>query len=490
MEAGTPQSRAHALLSRRRMLGLSAGAGGAALLPGVSRSWAQPAPPSAEGTRRKKARNVIFMVADGMSIGTLTIADLISHIRTKSGTNWVRLWNDEQTHRATAFTYAANSLVTDSAAGGSAWGIGQRVNNSVVNITPQGATPTPILVHAKQQGKATGLVTTTTVTHATPASFIANVPDRKLEPQIAIQMMERGFDVILGGGRAAFPEKTLALRQDYSLVTTADELTAAKPGGSLLGLFTKSHMSFELDRPSTEPSLEAMTRAAITRLAAQPNGFVLQVEGGRVDHGAHANDAAGAAFDLLAFDRAIAAVMEFARGRDDTLVIITTDHANGNPGLTVYDDKKFRGIELLAASSKSFDWVEQEALRLGLSKKISDGYEHGRDIADAGSIDALAAVVTQATGATLTPTQLQTLARSFAGQPMNPFDPQCMKSSVLGSVLANHTGVAFMSPNHTADIVEVTAWGPGSGQVRGHINNFDLHDVMVTALDLAPAKAV
>lgn len=478
--------------TRRNLLIGAAAAGVAAVSPAAALARAGGSGRARAGSGgRGRARNLIFMVADGMSTGTLTLADLVRHVRDGTHANWVSLWGREHVRRASATTYSADSWVTDSAAGASAWGIGQRVNNKAVNFAPDGRTPMPILVQSKQSGKAIGLVTTTTVTHATPAGFIANVPDRSMEKEIAAQIVGRGADVVLGGGARFFTDKVLAGWKGGPVLRTAADLRAAvatpTPSG-VLGLFKDSHASFELDRPETEPSLEDMTRAALTLLRDRADGFVLQVEGGRVDHACHSNDAGAAVADMLAFDRAIGAVLGFADGRDDTLVIITTDHGNGNPGLTLYERDSHEGLAALGRARHSFEWIEQEAKRRGLAHSLDEGYEHGRPIADAGSADALAAIVEEATSVKLTASEVATLGRSLAGEAVNGFAPMNARSSALGSVLANHTGVAFASPNHTADAVEVTALGPGSEPVRGQINNYDLHAVMVDAMDLAPAR--
>jgi alkaline phosphatase len=436
----------------------------------------------------RKAMNVIFMVADGMSTGTLTLADEVTRLRQGRSSHWVSLWNQPDVKRASATTNSADSLVTDSSAGASAWSIGKKVNNDVMSITPDGAMPTPILVHARQNGKATGLVTTARVTHATPGAFVANVPNRDLENDIAEQIIARGVDVALGGGSKYFPQKLLDGARDVRVVRSAAELApaVAEAGGvmRLLGIFDPSHVPWVLDRPATCPSLPEMTRAALTMLKGKPNGFVMQIEGGRVDHAAHGNDAASLIAEQVEFDETIAVVREFTRDRDDTLVIVTSDHGNANPGLTLYGKPAQLGLEVAAGAKHSFDWIF-DSLCMGAGMKA------GGDPAKVSDLTPLRDLVHQALGVELSDHEFSTLEHAIRKQETHPFLAQAAKyTSVLGAILSNHNAIGFVSPNHTSDMVEVTAWGLGSEPLKPFIDNTDLHAMVVGALDLAPAKAI
>jgi len=473
-------------VGRRAFLGWT---GASALLAGTAMGAGHAKPiraarRSTDGPR--KAKNVIFMVSDGMSQGTLTLANMLRRVRDGRDCHWVSLWFESGVRRALARTHSADSLVTDSAAGGCAWSIGEHINNDAVNVTPDGRMPTPLLVHAKQNGKATGLVTTTRLTHATPASFLANMPKRSMEAQIGPQMLERGFDVALGGGGKYITPETIA---KYSTLRVArDEATlaslaAAVDARPLLGVFAESHCPYELDREPGSPSLTTMTRAALDVLGRHDEGFVLQIEGGRVDHGAHANDAGSLLFEQLEFDNAIGAVRAFVKDRDDTLVIITTDHANANPGLTLYGRDSYTAFDRLCKVRHSFEWLFAK-----VDTKIA--YDDPAHPSNSKVIDELPAAVREATGIELTSEQAALMRIAMQGKPTMPFAAMNGATSVLGQILANSLGVSFISPNHTADMVEVTAFGPGSEPLLPAIDNIDLHKLMVNALELAPAKPV
>jgi alkaline phosphatase len=449
-------------VSRRSFL--AAGAASAAVI-------SLPSTAQARTTRQPKARNLIFLVADGMSTGTMTLADLMTRELHNRRSHWYGLFTQAHTRRCVVETASANSMVTDSSAASSAWGIGERTNNGAVGFTPDKRMPEPILHHAKRAGKATGLVTTATLSHATPAGWSCNVPTgRGDEPAIARQMMERQYDLLLGGGRRFYTDETLAAGGDYTRVFNRDELLsvpASRPG-RLIGLFNDSHMSYELDRTDSEPSLSEMTRIALERLSAHPDGFVVQVEGGRVDHAAHANDAGSLIHDQMAFDDALGVAISFAEGRDDTLVIVTTDHANANPGLTEYTGTGRKHFLRLAEWRHSFEWINR---RLAETDRTPE--DHRR-------------LITEATAIELSDEELATVMRWRAGEAVIPYRGLNKDHGPLGSVLANHNAVSFISGNHTADHVELTAIGPGSELLPPLMHLTDAHPAMIKALDLPP----
>jgi len=466
-----------AAVSRRSFLALTAAGAASAAAPCTAR------PPMRREAARpidRPARNVIFMVSDGMSTGTLTLADMASRSRLNRPSNWVSLWRREGVHRASAFTASADSAVTDSAAGGCAWGCGRHVNNEVLNILPDGTEMPPILLQAKPQGRATGVVTTARITHATPASFYANCPSRDREKQIAAQLVERPIDLALGGGARYFAPSALEPSGPFTVVRTRDGMLGVRDlpeGKRLLGLFADEHIPFELDRSPSVPTLAEMSSSAMRLLDSRPNGFVLQIEGGRIDHAAHHNDAPSLIAEQLAFDEAIGSVLEFLKGRDDTLLVLTTDHGNANPGLTFYGPGGAKRFARLANAKHSFEWIfEKLAKTVGLKDQPDKAAAALRDL------------VGQATGVSLDPAETAMLAGVLGGKRVSPFAESNKPETVLGAILADTLGVAFLSPNHTSDMVEVTALGPGSESLHEIIDNVELWNLMVGALALEPAK--
>ncbi len=282
-----------------------------------------------------RPRNVILMIGDGMGLAQVTMA------RLSKGTS-TALRMDAMKVAALVFTHSANSLITDSAAAGTALASGFKANNGMISVLPDGKVVETFLEAAQKRRKSVGLVTTTTITHATPASFGAHVSSRAGEADIAPQYLEKKIDVLLGGGRAFFLPKSAggSKREDsrdllqearaagYAVVDTREGMTAVRQG-KLLGLFQMSYLTTE----APEPSLAEMTGKALELLSPDKDGFFLMVEGGQIDSRCHAQDAAGAIKQTLDFDVAIGKALEFARKDGRTLVIVTADHETG--GLTL-----------------------------------------------------------------------------------------------------------------------------------------------------------
>lgn len=443
-------------------------AGGAALAAAVGpRTRAE-----GEAAPADRAQSVLFLVADGMSFGSLTLADLYCRSVHGRPLHWLTLMARRDARRALCSTEPATGPVTDSAAAASAWGIGLRVENGAICTTPDGREPTPLFLDAKRRlDKAVALVSTTRVTDATPACFVANAPKREMEREIAGQYLGRQVDVVLGGGLQFFPDDTAARRPDMDVVRTRAELLATRTASDrgLLGLFAAQKMAFEIDRPEHEPTLAEMTSVALARLEGRARGFVALIEGGRVDHAAHNNDAAALIRDLWAFDEAVGVAFEHVARRPDTLLIVTTDHANANPGQAFTGGAGDRGMKLAFTATRSLEWALERFAALPRAERTGS---------------AMSELARQASGVTLTKAEIDVLDAWIAGRAPDPYGRANVKLSPLGSVLANHLGVAFVGPDHTSDQVECTAIGPGSEALPPVAHLTDVHRVVADALGL------
>lgn len=434
---------------------------------------------SQTGTRKAaenkgRAKNVIFMVSDGMNVGALSLAKLYRSMVEEKQSHWLQLYRDRAVVRGLAETYSANSIVTDSAAAASAWGAGERVNNGAINVTPDGKRLKPLHPKLREHGIRTGLVTTATITHATPAGFVANVDSRGEEKEIAQQYLDRRVDVLLGGGRKFFDADLQGKYSaaGYELVQNREALrklghASFKP---LLGLFADGYHAFEIDRKNVPalgaalPSLEEMTRAALARLRHAQDGFFLMVEGARIDHAGHANDAAASIHDQLAFDDAVGAVLEFIAQNPETLLIITTDHGCGGiqmNGVSAAANQGF-GPGLYNATTPSFlrlkefnrslEWMSQNGVN-GLS---------GPKLGEA---------LKQYTGLTFKEDQVKAL--------------QGLKLPATSDVMKQFTGVGWTSANHTSELVEFCALGPGSQLFSPYLINSGVHSLLLRAMEIA-----
>ena len=426
-----------------------------------------------------RPRNVIVLASDGMSSGTLSFTDQFLRWRDGRPSHWLALYGQGGVQRGLMDTASRNNIVTDSAAAASAWGCGYRVNNGSLNMGPEGEVYEPILVSARRAGKATGLITTATITHATPAGFAANVEQRGDEPAIALQYLEREIDLLLGGGLRHFEARRRTDGRDvradyqaagYAYAANTTELQAgAARADRLLGLFASGHIPYEIDRINDSvlservPSLAEMTRAGLDVLRRRTSGFILQVEGARVDHAAHANDASAILFDQIAFDDAIQVAVEFAAEEPDTLVIITTDHGNANPGLSSGQD----GGEQNFSALNGFRRSQTELLRQ-------------LDAADTPAT--IQQKIQEASGIPLTDGEARSMQRQLADEWPTAYRRMASHRAVLGQLLANHTDIGWVGDAHTSDHVELAAFGPGSAAVKAFSQNTDLHGLMQQCL--------
>lgn len=479
------------LTSRRAFLKSAVSGAAVAALPAALPA-ATGTKPSASRARGESggARNVIFLVSDGMSLGTLSMAQQFRRRREGRGTEWIGLCGREGVHRALIDTASASSIVTDSAAASSAWGGGMRVANGAINVGPRGELPQPLLDAARASGRATGLVSTATVTHATPAGFAVNVPGRNDEDAIADRYLRSEIDLFLGGGARFFDPARRADGKDlfgafaaagYAVARDRAALAAAPKSGRLLGTFSSGHLPFSLDRAASAeltaavPTLAEMAEVALGRLSAQggDRGFVLQIEGARVDHAAHANDFGGLVHDQLAFDDALAVALRFTAGRDDTLVIVTTDHGNANPGLNgtggAYGDTD-AAFERAFTLRQTNDW-------------IIDGLSAQSDAA------AVRDRIVLGTGLNVSKAEAALVHRALRKDYSDAYRARSSPIVILGQVLANHLAVGWTGISHTSDMAELVALGPGSEAFSGVLLNLQVHSLLRQALGLPRAAS-
>ena len=478
------------------------------------------------GAMAGKAKNVILFVGDGMSLTTVAAARILEGQR-KGGPGEENTLGWE-TFPATALskTYNTDSQTPDSAGTMTAMATGVKTRAGVLSIGQQaargdcvGALAAPLLTLwqlAASQGLATGVVTTTRVTHATPAATFAHSPDRNWEndtdlpaaataagcQDIARQMIEsqygRGPQVLMGGGRGNFMPVTqrdpeyddkVGQRLDgRDLIATwqqrhpggayvwnTEQLRKAPVDQPLLALFEPSHMQYEHDRTTDrggEPTLAEMTRAAITRLQGNANGYVLLVESGRIDHAHHMGNAHRALTDTIALSDAVKAANELTSA-DDTLILVTADHSHtlsfvgypvrGNPILG-----KVRG-----SSGEEGDPSQYARDALGLPYTTLT-YANGPSYVGASA--------QQPEGPKRFPHQASGYQAATQGRPdLTPIDteaPDFMQEALVPLSYESHGG----------DDVGIWARGPGSAAVRGTVEQNTIYHFMLQAMPALRAK--
>ena len=462
-------------IDRRNWLKAATFSGAATMVAGAN-AFAQVSQPAS------KVRGVIFMVSDGMSPGVLTMAEAYSKLTRHRSTQWWSLLNDRNAARGLMDTASANSMVTDSAAASSAWGGGQRVNNGSINVSTDGREITPIAAILKRKGARIGLVSTATITHATPAGFAASVSKRGDEDDIAPQYLDR-VDVLLGGGSGHFSAKDRVDKRDlagdfakvgYGIVSNRDSLLASREE-KLLGTFTRGHLPFTIDRDhnpamaAAVPTLTEMTQAALSRFLTSDKPFLLQIEGARIDHAAHLNDIGALLADQLAFDDALVAVMILIGTRDDILLVVTSDHGNANPGLNgmgsgyAESTQCFSRITNMKASHERLfaEWTQTPG----------------------GTTGSLTALIKQHLDFTLKPEQATALIEIFDKHPVVEWNEQLSKpEGLLGQFAGNHTGIGWTGTTHTSDPTLVSALGPQSDLFSGMVKNSDVFGHLIEVL--------
>ncbi|WP_202703204.1 alkaline phosphatase [Flavobacterium sp. UGB4466] len=426
----------------------------------------------------KKAKNIIFLISDGMSSGTLQMANLYArNILGKNG-NWIGLYTENKVSRALMDTASASSSVTDSAAASSSFGGGHRVKNGVLNVGPNGERYLPIWQKFKNEGKKAGCVTTVSITHATPAGFCVNSDRRSAENEIAEMYADIGLDVMLGGGDDFFNASKRADRKDiyktyeekgYQILKQKSDLKKIKKGKKTLGVFASGALPYSIDRANIEdlqqtPTLADMSAAAIEQLKDHEEGFVLLIEAGKVDWAAHANDIAALIHDQLAFDEAVKIAIDFAKKDKETLVIITTDHGNANPGL-IYGADATEKFNSIAEYKYTNEYILNSIHSDFNQKQIKDWIYETNKI-------------------NLTDEEAAHLLNFYSGiekQESGLYNYKKLPFKAYSEIQKKHNNIGWISMDHSGDYVELAAFGPGSELLKPFVQNIDLHYLMLEA---------
>lgn len=446
-----------------------------------------PLPRSQASTTPPSVRNVIFMMSDGTPNEAWAL------------TRWVkgaRLASDGILTGAVQ-TYGADSIITDSAPGGTAFATGRKGTDKGIAVAPwrvtiagvdanpaQAYAPLPtVLEGARLTGRATGLVATANIQHASPAAFSAHTHDRGRYNDIGEQQVYQDIDVVLAGGEQHLLPMAdgRGVRQDnedlvrvlqgkgYDFVRTRAQMHAAS-GTKLFGMFARDDMVYDLDRAQfapDQPSLAEMTRKAIDVLSrsekGQRHGFFLFVEGSKVDWAAHANDPAGVISDLAAYDEAVKVALDFARADGQTLIISTSDHGNG--GLTIGRREATR-----------YATTDDDSLVTPLRRATLTGEGLARLMAQDKSEAHIRDVLARHWG-------VQDLSAQEV-QAIQTAPPQTWLQYVLGPMLSSRAGVGWTTNGHTGGDPFLYSFGPG--QVSGLWENTALahHMASVMGFDL------
>ena len=430
------------------------------------------------------AKNVIFFLGDGMGATTISAARIYKYKEEGS------LHMETMPRSARIKTYSADAMTTDSAPSMGAYMTGIKMNNDVISMADakpidagkdangnetvdncgagNGRAAPTILELAKARGKAVGAITTTEMTHATPASTFSHNCNRDNANNIAAQIVPGGagynaalgdgVDVLMGGGRNLFtpfePKHNPKGRGDgrnllaelaakgYTVAANRDQMLAAPAGKKFVGIYTDaSHLDYEINRRASQPALREMALKAIELLSPDPDGFFLMVEGGKIDHALHDSNAKRALVETIAFDDAIKAVMDRMQAIDpglkNTLIVVTADHDH----TMVMNGYARRGNPILDIVRNYTD---------GLPAKDADGKTY-------------------------------TTLVFGNGPNRKPVREDVDSATALGDDYRQETGVRLTGETHGGGDVKLFATGAGSAPFKGTMENTRVFHLMKAA---------
>ena len=272
----------------------------------------------------KRPLNVILMIGDGMGLSQITGGMVV---------NGNTLELERCKHIGLIKTYAADDLITDSAAGATAFATGKKTYNGAISVDTTKTAHTTILEMAHERGMCTGVVATSTIQHATPACFYAHQPLRSMYEEITLDLLESDVDIAIGGGKRFFTKRAdgrdLFKEAEEKGFKVVEKIKKAKKsiGQQVLVITDKEHPGKYMD--GRGEYLGEATEVAISHLRDNQDGFFLMVESSQIDWGGHANDAQYIITEMIDFDNVIGQVLDFAEQDGNTLVIITADHETG-----------------------------------------------------------------------------------------------------------------------------------------------------------------
>lgn len=449
----------------------------------------------------KQPKYVFYFIGDGLGASQRQFSEFF--VQEKMSNPDQRLLVNSLPVAGMNTTYAKNSLITDSAAAGTALASGVKTNNGVVGMDAQGNRVKTLIEAAAAEGMATGIVTTTRLTHATPAAFASHNESRNNENEIAEDFLNSGVDFFAGGGVRHFIPKSMKKPNADAVGATikskrkdernlVDEF-AEKGYKTYMGMegarqfkkdnfsridkvfaaFTYTHMPYEIERMNLYPevpSISEMTAAAIDVLSKDRGGFFLMVEGGRIDHAAHANDPTGVIHDTIAFDNAVKVAYDFLqKHQNDTLIVVVGDHETGGMGLGL--DSK--GYKLEMGSLMDTKISVEDTLTWGSGKYEGDKAKYLRILESQFGLTNLTAKEKAMLN--------QAMADADAGKTMGYYkvNPAALTAA---HILSSRANIHWTTTIHTATMIPMSATGIGAEKFSGYKDNTVIAKTMADLL--------
>ena len=428
---------------------------------------------NAKASEEGKAKNVIMLIGDGMSTEGITLA---RHVK---GEN---LAMDEISTGSVITNWAAGPI-TDSAPGATVYATGEKTYNKYIGTSTNDAPLATILEGAESAGKATGLVATSEITHATPADFAAHTDNRKNYNQILKNIIGNDLEVVLGGGfnkpsgftsevstdefNDYYNDRVNEIKEEgFDFISTKSELESYD-GTKLWGSFADADLKYDYDRvadnDSKEPTLAEMTNKAIEVLDKDEDGFFLMVEGSKIDWAAHANNTNGIVSEILAFDEAVKEAVEFAKQDGNTVVVVTTDH--GNSGITI-------GSNYYNENIGSYDKAKfEETTDNFKNAKITE--ERFNSLIAGKSDEEIKALALENYNIDLTDEELQ-IVKGEVGEG---------RAVGIREVIARRYGIGYTTGGHTGEQVYLGVYAPeGVNLLEGVVDNTEVGEYMQKVL--------
>ena len=445
---------------------------------------------------------VFLFIGDGMSTPQRMVAEEFAR---KCGRGDLAM--NHLPYQANTRTISADSIITDSAASGTAIACGRKTNNGMLGVDPGTNRLVSVAEVAKRRGMKVGIVTTVTMVHATPAAFYAHRARRGQYYRIALDLVASGFDYFAGGGvYDKFDDRSdpeyrgnvfdLARRAGYA-VTIEDKAAwaALKPGSRAWSVFGAYGMSFAIDADGSEPTLAELVAKGIEVIDG-PQGFFIMCEGGRVDYSGHANDAATNLRDIIALDDAVKVALDFQRRHpDETLVVTTGDHETGGLSMGFAGiGGKFR-VELLAAQKTSTESYSREIKALIRSRPDGIAFEDVKpSLREKFGLVFPGDPGAEGNPLLLSDADIAALERAFdrdvhrvctriKDTTAHDVARRYEFARTAKSVLNAHAGVGWSSGAHTALPTFTTAKGPGADILVGMDDNADIGARMKSLLE-------
>ncbi len=480
--------------------------------------------------QQKSIKNIILLIGDGMGVAQVGLLETYAQNAANS------IYAGEPTSLQTlasqgktvlSLTSVHDAIVADSACSATQLATGVACRSEMIGLDINGDPVETVLEQAKRLGKSTGLVSDTRITHATPAAFAAHQAHRDMEAAIAEDLINNHVDVLLSGGLSFFlPNKkelitstqqhliykanlniksrrkdkknllTTASNKGYQLAFSSVQLHAIKQT-PVLGLFSNSVMPDALsergDPQRTYPSLKEMTEKALQLLEQNENGFFLMVESGQIDWTAHNNDAGGLLHEMLRMDDTLESILNWAKGRDDTLIVVTADHETGGFGFSYSntatpDAPKLTGTAFKKKSfSPDYNFASMDLLdKLYAQKKGTyslwfEAIENGKE--GRATVESLMTAVNenmefkitkeQAERVLKTPANIQDFSEFYVYKDEIPLN-------LLARELAAQQGVVWSTGTHTASPVPVFVLAPSA--IMNRFNGVMTHPQIGTEL--------